>query len=142
LVALLGSAYRPLVGEFQAECPECGSEAVKAHLNAFDRNTGEELGAPFHIWLNFTLSFFIAASLFTTAWGLYIEFFEWGELTGPFPATLFAIFGIASLWNGISKTVKYYQKDRGRLIKHKCRDCGHTWNLREDGVEVSGTSPA
>lgn len=136
LIAWLGSAYRPLVGHYQKECPKCKSKTIKAYLNSIDWNTGIELGAPFHIWLNFALFFAIAAGLINSAIGLYIEFFEWGGFTGPGPAALFFLSGIVSLWYGISKTRKYYQKDRGELIVHKCQDCGNDWKT-VDGERIT-----
>ena len=127
LITWLGSANRPLLGQYQTECPVCNSKTIKAYLNSIDRDTGKELGAPFHIWLNFTLFFAIAAGFINSAIGLYIEFFDWGGFTGPGPAALFFLFGIVSLWNGISKTRKYYQIDREEMIIHKCQDCRLTW---------------
>ena len=141
LISWLGSANRPLVGQYQTECPVCNSKTIKAYLNSIDRNTGKELGATFHIWLNFTLFFVIAAGFINSAIGLYIEFFEWGGFTGPGPAALFFLLGIVSLWNGISKTRIYYQKDRGELIVHKCQDCGNNWKT-VDGERLTSDVPS
>jgi hypothetical protein len=141
LVALLGSANRPSVGEFETECPQCGSKSIKPILMAIDRKTGEELEGMLHVWLFFTLYFAIGAGFINLAIGLYVEFFEWGGLTGPLPGVAFFIIGAAFLWNGISRTRKYYQKDRGKLIVHNCQDCGHTWKVVDDETKAAGISP-
>jgi predicted RNA-binding Zn-ribbon protein involved in translation (DUF1610 family) len=142
LIAWLGSANHPLIGQFQTKCPECGSEKVKAYLDSMDRKTGENLGSSFHTWMYFVFYFCMSALILTVAWGLYSEFYELAGFTGSGPAILAAIGGISLLWTGISKTVKYYQADRERLVKHDCKGCGKTWVLREDGVVFGGTSPA
>jgi hypothetical protein len=134
LIALLGSVQRPLLSQFKPFCNGCGAEKVKAYFDYKARESGENLDPPLKVWMYFIFYILMAGMLFMVAWGLHTEFLEWAGLTGTGPAIIFTLGGLGMLWSGISKTVRYYQLDRERLIKLSCRGCGQTRFLREDGT--------
>ncbi len=135
LIAIIVSALQPPVGDTPMKCPQCDSENLKARVNAVDTASGEKLGSSLDLWLTFALNLFFGVAFLFFAYGFYDEFLEWLGMTGIFPAIVFLILGIVDLFQAVAKVIVYHQKNKVQLAEYKCKDCSHTWSIREDGVE-------
>ena len=142
LVALVAAFNRDPVADYQGMCPECGSAAVAASEKRVDRSTGEEVGTPTNLWLSAVVSVLFGALMIFLAWGLYDEFLEWAGFTGPIPAALFAIGGLATILTGIVKPINASKQTYDRVLNLNCKDCTHMWQLKGDNSTTSGAAPA
>lgn len=137
LIAYLVSAGKAPIGEFQEQCPKCGSDKVTAKLMALDKTSGTELKPAHMIWLEFGLYLLFSLFAFFFAWGLFDESIEWFGFTGIFPAVVMVILGVLNIVQAIGRTQAYFAADKDKLIKHHCNECGNDWDVVEGKSEAN-----
>jgi hypothetical protein len=127
LIAWLGSASSAPSDVVLPPCPECGSTSVKTEMHTIDHESGEDLGAPVQLWFNAGGQILIGALMVFLSWGVYTEFLEWAGFTGPVPAVILALLGLAAVVRGVLAFIGYYKKENKHVLQLTCRACKHAW---------------
>ena len=108
-------------------CPECKEEEILTSEGIYNRNTGKQIRP--------LIGYLLAGVFLLPLAGILVGVMDAlivGNPPEPLPVlVLLLVFGAP----GTYFLMRILNMDRGKLLKYRCRNCGHRWVSREDGVE-------